>query len=1321
MTTFEQAMLARDRTLAIRVGKHNSSDINEAAFSYGYIAGDTFKPGGTCAGSGKIIFSSIITTFQKLDKIYPEIGLLVDDNYEWIKMGEYFINDIKIDRNRSKTELELMDGMFKFNQPYVSDLSYPAQIRDVIREICKKTGVELQTENLGLRAIQQHIPKKPDKKDITFREVLSQAVQLLGFSAFFNREGKLEIRGLTESGITITADSYFLHGLTKSETEYQIAGITCKKTDKEVLTVGLRTGRSLELENSFMNQNILDDLYYDLKNLKYYPFSLNYQGHLKLQVGQWVTIKTNKNETFKVPVLNQSFKFQGGLSARISADSKAGNDAQYSYGGFYAKRIEQANTDMAAEVQQQLEHAESEFNKQTEKFRGEVKAGIDKAKNENQAYADRLNQTVTAKVQEVNQLVIANKAEQDKQYKETLAKAGASSDLAKQAQNLATQVRDDLNKVKQTATQAQSQVNSQIDQVKKDVGAIRTQQTAYEQSNEQNLARITQQMGDKASKSEVKQTADGIREEISKISIGGTNLVRNGAINLGNDSYWGGTTGKWSTNRTHGFYKNGKEPMFVIDTSEPNIAYIQNMVFNKLEKNTTYTLSFVGFMSWNVSNFRVLVGLLSDTDQNWKEALQVYNKRLPSAGSQRVVVQFNSGNYDGFSIRFDNMGSSNGQPAHVWISEVKVEKGTIATDWSPAPEDVDEQITVAKTTFEKTAEGLKTDMVAVKSYVADDGKRREQLEQYTRTETARSTEALRKQVSEEYVAKSQYSEDVRGITRKFEELRVGGTNLFKGSRNFDKELWDYNPYKNAPISERVDDMAVISADYLWAGLSQLIKAKAGETYTFSFWALSNKDNDQVSIYIPLNDWITKPKATVDAGSKTIVINKAWSRISFTFKVLSDGFIAPRLERFDANGILKYRGFKLERGTIATDWSPAPEDGEKYAETKLAEYKQGVDGQLATITSQLNNKANQTDFQKVQETTKLYERIIGSTENDVASKVSKMVMSNSLFQVEVSKNEGLKTVQTQLAGSWAVKNINSAGDLISGLNLGANGVNRLDGRLTHITGQTLIDNAVIKSAMIDKLKTANFESGSVTTQILASGAVTADKLVVDQAFFNKLSANYAYLRQLFSKDAFITSVQSVTMSASKIVGGTLAAINGNMHIDLNNGQIHYYTDQAAMKRFLSGYPTQFIKFATGNVEGGTMAGVTVIGSNRYGTESSNDGGFVGIRAWNGNGNDSVDVVGDTVRLASSAYENADGWVVSTTGKLQIRPRREQDRRESTINVGDVWLFLDNSGYYTSLHNVLRRLSNSIGALYDYRAQNGEGTPAWWDTRSSVGRL
>ena len=150
---FNQAMFSKNRTLAIRVGNYQSRDINEASFDYGYIKGDTYKPGGTCAGSGKITFTSIITTFNKLDKIYPEIGLLVDGTYEWVKMGEYFINDIEIDRNRNTTTLDLMDGMFKLNREHVTDLTYPAEIRHVIKEICLKTGIKLANENMGIASM----------------------------------------------------------------------------------------------------------------------------------------------------------------------------------------------------------------------------------------------------------------------------------------------------------------------------------------------------------------------------------------------------------------------------------------------------------------------------------------------------------------------------------------------------------------------------------------------------------------------------------------------------------------------------------------------------------------------------------------------------------------------------------------------------------------------------------------------------------------------------------------------------------------------------------------------------------------------------------------------------------------------------------------------------------------------------------------------------------------------------------------------------------------------------------------------------------------
>lgn len=375
---FDRAMFAKERTLAIRAGDYASRDIKEASFEYGYIKGDTYKPGGTCAGSGKITFTSIITTFNKLDILHPEIGLLVGNTYQWVKMGEYFINDIEIDRNRNTTTLELMDGMFKLNREYVTDLHFPAEVREVIQEICLKTGIELANDYFGISAMRYHVEQVPEGKKLSFRDMLSAMTQMIGMSCFFNREGKMEIRDLTESNITINADSYFLHGLTKSEIEYQIAGITCK-TDKKSLTVGMKTGRSLELDNVFMTQSALNDLYYKLKNLTYYPYNLNYQGHLLLEVGQWVTIQTNKKETFKVPVLSQSFTFKGGLRGRISADSKAGNDTQYSYEGTITKQIKQQDG-IEAKIQAQIEAADAAFEAEFEKRKKAIDDAIEQYK-----------------------------------------------------------------------------------------------------------------------------------------------------------------------------------------------------------------------------------------------------------------------------------------------------------------------------------------------------------------------------------------------------------------------------------------------------------------------------------------------------------------------------------------------------------------------------------------------------------------------------------------------------------------------------------------------------------------------------------------------------------------------------------------------------------------------------------------------------------------------------------------------------------------------------------------------------------------------------
>ena len=243
----------------------------------------------------------------------------------------------------------------------------------------------------------------------------------------------------------------------------------------------------------------------------------------------------------------------------------------------------------------------------------------------------------------------------------------------------------------------------------------------------------------------------------------------------------------------------------------------------------------------------------------------------------------------------------------------------------------------------------------------------------------------------------------------------------------------------------------------------------------------------------------------------------------------------------------------------------------------------------------------------------------------------------------------QTQVSQLADSWSVKNLNSNGDVLNSINLLSNGTIRINGRLTHITGQTLIDDAVIKSAMVDKLKTGNFESGSVTTQILASNAVTADKLLVDSAMINKLVTNQAFIRELTSQKAFITQLNSIAVTAEKIQGGRLTSNTGSMVFDLDNSSLNMMKDTASIRRIYNGYPTQFMRYEA-SIENGQKHAKTIIGSNRNGTESWNSPSFAGIVIDN-NANNSLDNIyqfGDHIHFKHS--QGDDGWRFSNVSQI-----------------------------------------------------------------------
>ena len=272
---------------------------------------------------------------------------------------------------------------------------------------------------------------------------------------------------------------------------------------------------------------------------------------------------------------------------------------------------------------------------------------------------------------------------------------------------------------------------------------------------------------------------------------------------------------------------------------------------------------------------------------------------------------------------------------------------------------------------------------------------------------------------------------------------------------------------------------------------------------------------------------------------------------------------------------------------------------------------------------------------------------------------------SQFDDAFAETKAVRTQMSLLAGSWAVKNLNSNGDVLNSINVLANGTNRIDGRLTHITGQTQIDNAVIKDGMI-----ANLNADKIT-----GGTIDASQIKV-------ININ-------------ASNVLAGTLTGMTVQGGRIEALNGIMNIDLQNGQYNVMTDKAAIRRVLQGYPNQFLKF-TSEYEGGSPASVTVLGANRDGTENSKNDSFAGIRLYSGNKVERTEIISDVVRFATGAV-NYRGWEMRTlygNDDRQVLLKAFGNVTKSNIEA-DFYNGIDLTFVLETLNQMMANLGNHTG--------------------------
>lgn len=252
-------------------------------------------------------------------------------------------------------------------------------------------------------------------------------------------------------------------------------------------------------------------------------------------------------------------------------------------------------------------------------------------------------------------------------------------------------------------------------------------------------------------------------------------------------------------------------------------------------------------------------------------------------------------------------------------------------------------------------------------------------------------------------------------------------------------------------------------------------------------------------------------------------------------------------------------------------------------------------------------------------------------------------------------EAVRTQVNQLAGSWSVKNLSGAGDVLNSINLLANGTNRIDGSLTHITGQTKIDNAVIKDGMI-----ANLNADKIT-----GGTIDASKINVIHIDASQINAGI---------------MQNMTMR-----GGRIEALNGKMNIDLQNGQINILDNGAGLTRQGTNLPTQILRMVDDTQitnTGKKYSTLTVLGSTRDKNALTHVSGFAGMRVYNRD-ETLTELVGDQIILYTNNNERSPWIFKAGTNKDHHRliPSNDNGQKHSIgrsdkplheLHVGEIYL-------------------------------------------------
>ncbi len=1009
-----------------------------------------------------------------------------------------------------------------------------------------------------------------------------------------------------------------------------------------------------------------------------------------------------------------------------------------SLGGAIGKIVDEAvkekiashDAEYDAKVQKLVDNANAEYEKRAKEIESKVTDGIEEAKAKAEVVKEEISAQVTEKINVANQ---ANKNEIVEEFKAQYNGIKVNMEGLKATTDKLKTSDEDIKKI----------INDFKDQTQSQFVGVQGAQSRFEQTTEKAISDLTNVTNGKADRSYVEQTVNGIKQEFATIgSGGGPNMLRNSRADEGL-KYWTEANGRMSFTAHH-YYFNGQKRMFLLS----NGASVHSPRFI-IKQNTNYMLNLIAFDA-NTERVKITFckrrkGSINDFD----EKQVIFDKTgSPAFNSDRAVKKtfsFNTGAFDEGYLLFEYQGRPN-----VWsgmfMTELDFYEGSNERKWQPAPEDQNYLVEQAQATFEQTVQGLSNQLTKLEIKTGPSGELEQRMLTYSEKAAVDVLKATRQILEQGYVAKSQYTEDVAGITRRFDEIVQAGENLLKNSGNPQNvEGWGYYDPGVTPIVTVSTNPLYYSGsrklfkienatDTTKAAASQRFNIKRNTTYIISFDAIGSGNLKNTTFY-----FLARKKGETANFSKIFTLADKTTvpqdRITRYYFTVNSEDCDEAFLRFDNTGSsngqpasLYFGDIDVYEGSLKRAYQPPTDNGSSVIEAKLAEFKQGIDGQFSTFSTEIGMRLSSQNS------------VLNDKLDDFKDSIN-----GRFANYQQTVNGQVATIVSQLDGVLKKTDINitdgqisfGTGKTINGRTISSLLVQEpeaiaLIAKLIKVKGDMVVDGSILgRHIASESVETGHMKSGSVTTQILASNAVTADKLQVDYALIQKLLANQAFIRELISQKAFITELNSIKIAAERIQGGRVTANSGKSIFDLDSGRLSFYDNFTGVFRDQANASSQGLFFRNDDV---TINGrryinsKAIIGADRRDNDIRNhwnQGGFngmivdtiKGVGTGDHDNADKVTFVGDRFHFTHSydydpnTNTNPYGWKITTWGQTTISPFGTNGRN-TNVQAGD-FLLINNGNNGVWLRQALRTLRTALQhfvnagfATDDFTPQNGK---------------